>query len=256
MTANAKTATHVQDLQLGKSDSAGVRSPGLLAKWPLIGLLMFLFGGLAFGALSYNLVAQGPLLAWDKALATSLPAIALKSPTILKPLMDAGYYVGSWGLTALALLFGLYFLIKRYWQELVMLTIAMAGEALLFYTISNFVGRARPPNQIWIILHIPGFPSGHAMASVVFFGFLGYLFTPKMHSVLGKVFVVTGTLFIILFIGFTRVFTAAHYLTDVLAGYAMGLAWSGVVYTLIELYYKRKGTYLSKKVKSTHLCQS
>lgn len=240
MTANAKTATHVQDLQLGTNDSAGVRSPGLLAKWPLIGLLMFLFGGLVFGALSYNLVAQGPLLAWDKALATTLPAIGLKNPTILKPLMDAGYYIGSWVLTAIGLLLGLYFIVKRYWQELAMLTIAMAGEALLFYTISNFVGRARPPNQIWIILHIPGFPSGHAMAAVVLFGFLAYWLAPKMRSVFGKFFVVATALLIILFIGFTRVFTAAHYLTDVLAGYALGLAWSGAVYTLIELYYKRK----------------
>jgi undecaprenyl-diphosphatase len=62
-----------------------------------------------------------------------------------------------------------------------------------------------------------------------------------MHSVLGRVFVVAVALFITLFIGFTRVFTAAHYLTDVLAGYAMGLAWSGLVYTLIErTFMKRK----------------
>ena len=122
-----------------------------------------------------------------------------------------------------------------------MLAIAMAGEALLFYTISNFVGRARPPNQIWIILHIPGFPSGHAMAAVVLFGFVAYLLTPKMQSVVGKVFVVATTLFIILFIGFTRVFTAAHYLTDVLAGYALGIAWAGLAYTLIErIFIKRK----------------
>jgi undecaprenyl-diphosphatase len=46
-----------------------------------------------------------------------------------------------------------------------------------------------------------------------------------------------------LFIGFTRIFTAAHYLTDVLAGYAMGIAWSGVVYTLVERYF------INRKVK-------
>ena len=240
MATNKIAATRIQEQQPHKNDDAGVRSPNLLAKWPMIGMLMFLFGGLVFGALSYNLVAQGPLLAWDKALATTLPAIGLKNPTILKPLMDAGYYLGSWVLTAIGLLFGLYFIVKRYWEELAMLAIAMAGEALLFYTISNFVGRARPPNQIWIILHIPGFPSGHAMAAVVLFGFLAYLLAPKMHSAFGKVFVVATALLIILFIGFTRVFTAAHYLTDVLAGYALGLAWSGAVYTLIEVYYKRK----------------
>src|SRR5512141_1384109 len=121
MATNKIVATHVQERQLRKADDIGVRSPDLLAKWPMIGLLMFLFGGLVFGGLTYNLVAQGPLVAWDKALATTLPAIGLKSAAILKPIMDAGYYLGSWGLTALGLLFGLYFLIKRYWQELAML---------------------------------------------------------------------------------------------------------------------------------------
>jgi membrane-associated phospholipid phosphatase len=240
MATNTNIAARIPGHPLGKNDYAGVRSPDLLAKWPMIGLLMFLLGGLAFGALSYNLVAQGPLLAWDKALATTLPAIGLKNPTILKPLMDAGYYLGSWVLTIIGLLFGLYFIVKRYWQELAMLATAMAGETLLFFSVSSFVGRARPPNQIWIILHIPGFPSGHAMASVVVFGFVAYLITPKMRSVFGKFFVVAATLLIILFIGFTRVFTAAHYLTDVLAGYALGLAWSGAAYTLIELYFNRK----------------
>lgn len=247
MTASTKIATHVQDHQLGKNDSTGVRSPGLLAKWPMIGLLMFLVGGLAFGGLAYNLLAQGPLLAWDKALATTLPAIGLKSAATLKPIMDAGYYLGSWGLTALGFLFGLYFIIKRYWQELAMLAIGMAGESLLFYSISNLVGRARPPTQIWIVLHIPGFPSGHAMASVVLFGFLAYLLAPKMRSVFGKGFVVALALFIILFVGFTRVFTAAHYMTDVLAGYTVGLAWSGAVYTLIEIYYRKRRKQNVKK---------
>jgi undecaprenyl-diphosphatase len=37
------------------------------------------------------------------------------------------------------------------------------------------------------------------------------------------------------FIGFSRVFTGDHYLTDVLAGYALGLAWGGLVYTTMEL---------------------
>ena len=247
MTANTKVATHVQDHQPAKNDSSGVCSSGLLAKWPMIGLFMFVFGGLVFAGLTYNLVAHGPLLAWDKVISTRLPAIGLKNAAILKPIMDSGYYLGSWVLTALGFLLGLYFIIKRYWQELAMLAIAMAGESLLFYSITNLVDRARPPTQIWIILHIPGFPSGHSMASVVFFGFLAYLLAPKMQSAFGKSFVVATALLIILFIGFTRVFTAAHYLTDVLAGYAVGLAWAGVVFTLIELYYKKRRNLHVKK---------
>jgi len=42
------------------------------------------------------------------------------------------------------------------------------------------------------------------------------------------------------FIGFSRVFTGGHYLTDVLAGYAVGLAWSSAVFTLIEIYSQKR----------------
>jgi len=240
MATNKIIATRIQEQQLRKTDDIGLRSPGLLAKWPIIGLLMFLFGGLAFGALTFNLLAQGPLLQLDRILATDLPAIGLKHATILKPLMDSGYYIGSWVLTILGFLFGIYFIVKRFWQELAMLAFAMAGESLLFWSISSFFGRARPPTQIWIILHIPGFPSGHAMASVVLFGFLAYLLVPKIQSAFGKGFVIVATILAILFVGFTRVFTAAHYLTDVLAGYAMGIAWSGLVYTLVEMFFQKR----------------
>jgi len=247
MTTTKLVVTHIQGHDLRKNDFIGERAPGLLAKKPMIGLLMFVFGGLLFGALYYNLRAQGPLLQWDRALATVLPAIGLQNPATLKPIMDAGYYLGGWGVIILGLLFGIYYLAKRYWRELTLLAVGMAGESLLFLLLSNLIGRVRPPTQIWIILKIPGFPSGHTMASVVLFGLLAYLLVPKIRSTFGKGLLVAVAILIMLFIGFTRVFTAAHYLTDVLAGYAMGIAWSGAAYTLIEIYFQKRRSQNVKK---------
>jgi undecaprenyl-diphosphatase len=46
---------------------------------------------------------------------------------------------------------------------------------------------------------------------------------------------------LMLFDGYSRIFQGGHYLTDVLAGYALGLAWAALVYTLIErVFMKRK----------------
>ena len=247
MTTNRIVETHGNDPQLRPNNYSGVRSPDLLAKWPMIGLFMFLFGGLGFGALFYNLLTLGPLLQWDRMLATTLPAIGLQNPATLKPLMDAGYYLGGWGVIILGVLFGIYFIVKRYWQELAMVAIGMGGETLLFESLSNLIGRARPTTQIWIILKIPGFPSGHTMAAVTFFGLLAYLLAPKVHSAFGKGFVVAVAILVMLFIGFTRIFTAAHYLTDVLAGYAIGIAWFGVVYTLVERYFINRKVRHAKK---------
>jgi len=157
------------------------------------------------------------------------------------------YYLGGWGVIILGLLFGIYYLAKRYWRELTLLAVGMVGESLIFLVLSNLIGRVRPPTQIWIILKIPGFPSGHTMASVVLFGLLAYLLVPKIRSAFGKGLVVAVAILIMLFIGFTRVFTAAHYLTDVLAGYALGIAWSGAAYTLIEIYFQKRRSQNVKK---------
>ena len=52
--------------------SSDLRVPGLLAKWPVIGIIMILFGSLMFGALAYNVWTKGPLLQWDVPLSREL----------------------------------------------------------------------------------------------------------------------------------------------------------------------------------------
>ncbi len=215
----------------------------------MIGLIMFVFGSLVFSGLVYNLEAHGPLIEWDRALANTLPAMALKSPAYVKGIMVAGYYIGYRVIIGLGIVLGLYFIIKRYWQELTMVAIGMAGSTLLFLSLSNLFARMRPPTQIWIIENIPGFPSGHAIAVVTFYGLLAYLLVPKMPSVFWKVVVVAAALLIIGFVDFSRIFTGGHYLTDVLAGCAVGIAWSGVVYTSVELFWQKKGERMPKKKK-------
>ena len=121
-----------------------------------------------------------------------------------------------------------------------MVTLGWLGSALIFYTLSTLIDRARPTTMIWIIVSIPGFPSGHAVASVTFYSLMAYLLFPKMPSTFWKAVVVAAALFISLFIGFSRIFTGGHYLTDILAGYAVGIAWSGAAYTLFEYYFQKK----------------
>lgn len=240
MSTATETANRAQDDRQRNNVLSASRDAAPLAKWPIIGWIMFIFGGAVFGALTYNLLAQGPLLQWDRALAIALPAIALKSPAFVKYLMIATFYVGEIVIVVIDVLLSLYFLYRRYWRELAMVTIGGVGAALLFHTLSTLIARHRPPTQIWTIVNLPGFPSGHAISSVVCYGLLAYLLAPKMPSVFWKGVVVAAAVIVIGLIGFSRVFTAGHYLTDVLAGYAVGIAWSGVAFTLIEGYFHKR----------------
>ncbi len=81
---------------------------------------------------------------------------------------------------------------------------------------------------------IPSFPSGHSMFALLAFGLLAYLLIPKMPSLFWKWVVGLAALALVLFVGFARVFEGGHFLSDVLAGYAVALAWGGMVYTLLE----------------------
>ena len=86
----------------------------------------------------------------------------------------------------------------------------------------------------------PGFPSGHAISAVMCYGLLAYLLIPRMSSRFWKAVVIVTAGLIILYIGVSRLFVGDHYLSDVLAGYALGIAWSGLVYTVVELITKKR----------------
>jgi undecaprenyl-diphosphatase len=72
------------------------------------------------------------------------------------------------------------------------------------------------------------------MSALICYGLLAYLLVPKMPSRFWKWIVVLSALALMLFVGISRVFEGSHYLSDVIGGYALGLAWASLVYTLLE----------------------
>jgi len=62
------------------------------------------------------------------------------------------------------------------------------------------------------------FPSGHATVAVALYAYLAFLYWGRRKKLIYII-----TIFIILAIGFSRLYLGAHYLSDVLAGYAVGL---------------------------------
>lgn len=232
--------------------TTGLRSPGLLGKKPIIGFTMFVLGTLIFIILAYNLVNHGPLIAWDLPIAEFFHALALKSSPLLINIMLAGYYIGLHGVIIVSVLLGLYFIYKRFWRELFMVIASLGVSGLIFLLLSNIFMRPRPSTLfdklIWSGPKIPGFPSGHTLSIIILCGFLAYLLVPKIKSYLGKTLVILIASFITIFVGFSRLYIGDHYLTDVIAGYALGIAWFGLAYTGVELLFQRY--YLRKEKKA------
>jgi len=214
--------------------SRDLRAPGWLARWPIIGVIMVLVGTLIFGAIAYNVSTKGPLLQWDVPLTQQLHAEAVDTPNRIIEILVFGFFVGKELLQVMVVILSLYFIHKRFWPELAMLLIGSGGGALLWSFLIGIFNRARPEAQIGIVVTDPSFPSGHTISSVICYGLLAYLLFPKMPSLFWKWVLIIGTVLTLLFVGFSRLFLGGHYLTDLVAGYALGLAWAGLVFTLME----------------------
>lgn len=220
-----------------------LRAPGWLARHVGIALILILLGGLVLGLLSYQLKTGGPMIKWDQQLATTFHEMAVKVPGPINEALTYGFFLGKEDLQLLGAILVLYFLHKRYWEELGMVLIGWAGGSLIWTPLIYYFNRPRPEAQVGIPVHtIPSFPSGHSMFAILAMGLLAYLLIPNMPSRFWKWFVALAAVLLILFVGFSRVFQGGHYLSDILAGYALGMIWGTFVYTLLEaIAVKRRG---------------
>lgn len=99
----------------------------------------------------------------------------------------------------------------------------MAADSLLILILKNLIQRARPINALMIDNSF-AFPSGHSVSTVVFFGLLTFLVFKKSKSSLLRYIAIIVSAFMILLIGFSRIYLNVHWFSDVIGGFAVGLS--------------------------------
>jgi undecaprenyl-diphosphatase len=118
---------------------------------------------------------------------------------------------------------------------------AVIGNALLNLALKGVFARVRPVHDHGLVLEDGfSFPSGHSSGSVVAYGMLAYvlvrLLPPRWH--LPVVLVAAALSYAT---GCSRVFLQVHFASDVVAGFASGIAWLVVCVMSVELmrHYRR-----------------
>lgn len=116
-------------------------------------------------------------------------------------------------------------IIRRNWNDLSIFIVLVVGGQLLDLLLKLLVSRARP--VLDILIHEPGhsFPSGHSMASFIFYTLLAYwVWRYTRNKALTWVVASLATI-IILSVGVSRIYLGAHYPSDVLGAYIAGTLW-------------------------------
>jgi membrane protein DedA with SNARE-associated domain/membrane-associated phospholipid phosphatase len=125
---------------------------------------------------------------------------------------------------------------------------AYLGAVVLYTVAKELVGRPRPPAAD-LMTRAGGlaFPSGHSTQAIAAWGMLAVVLLAG-RSRRTRVLLLSAAAVVVLLIGASRVYLGAHWLTDVLGGYALGGAWLALILAL----YLRRGTDLPAPRRGPH----
>lgn len=196
--------------------------PTLPARGHLAGFAVLLLAALGFLWLSFLVVTQQPPT-WDNTLIAQTQAF---SGTRLEPLWWVGTEIGySPKLLVLMGAMLLYLGWRRRWAD-IFTVIAVGGGAFGVNALMKiFFDRDRPRVLEGMHPNNTSFPSGHAMISATIYGLLLWLIwrseIDRRWKWLASVIIVP----IIAVIGWSRVFYAAHWPSDIVAAWFGALIW-------------------------------
>jgi undecaprenyl-diphosphatase len=115
---------------------------------------------------------------------------------------------------------------RREWLRAAALAIAGLGGTLLNNVLKLIFHRGRPEFATEFITHQSwSFPSGHAMNSLVGYGFLAYLLLESTTDRRARIAILVATTIVVGLVGFSRLYLGVHYPSDVIAGFLAGGIW-------------------------------
>lgn len=122
--------------------------------------------------------------------------------------------------------------VKPRWA--VALPVLMAGAGALQWVAKAAADRARPNDAPW------GFPSGHALSMVVFFGLMIYLVaTASRQRRRSRLLACLVCLVPVVVVSYSRLYLDKHWLSDLVGGLTAGMAYLLLVIWVVEVLLVR-----------------
>jgi undecaprenyl-diphosphatase len=195
----------------------------------------------AFGLFAFDLTRHGPLTSADAAITSWFHRHTQWVVTQL--LLAITLLHSTYGVCAMAAIAAAWLAWRRQMQWLAALALIVPGGLVLNALVKHAFQRARPV-LVDPLLTLPtySFPSGHTAGATVWWGFaLALLVAHRPRLRWRAAGAITAVLMIAL-TALSRVYLGVHYLSDVLAAVAEGVAWLALCFTVLGALHGR-GTH-------------
>ena len=150
--------------------------------------------------------------------------------------MIAGFIsiVGSTKVVIVATtIIGITFILRKKWRSATIIIFSVGSTGFIVEIMKTFFERARPENALRIFTDY-SFPSGHAALAAAFFIAIAYLFAPKIHSWVKRELLIVACVIAITAIGISRLVLNVHWVSDVVAGWSLGIFCATAVILLVR----------------------
>ena len=118
---------------------------------------------------------------------------------------------------------------RRHWLPAVLPALALAGAWAGALLIKGLVDRPRPPaGDRLTVVHGWSYPSQHAAQALATWGMLALMLMAG-RSARARMLLAAGAALIAFVVGLTRLYLGAHWMTDVLGGWALAGVWDGLL---------------------------
>lgn len=227
---------------MDRAKVAALRPAEHFTERSVVGLLAVAALGSGFGLLLMLVRFNWePLYRIDHGAAAGLNQVVSQQPPLVTVLLAISNLGGRPVMMWLVVIVMIALLIRGRRRLAAYLVVTGIGALVLDPSLKFLVGRLRPVVDAPVVI-VSGnsFPSGHALGSMVAYGSLALIFLPVVSRRMRPLLIAAFAAIVVL-IGFTRVALGVHYVSDVLGGWLLGLAWLGVTAHAFRLWRQEVG---------------
>lgn len=206
-----------------------------------VGAVVLIGASWLFGGIAEDVVSGDPLTVVDVQVAQWFHAHT--TGWLTQAMATVTHAHDTLPVTVAVLLLMAYLAWRRNWYWLLCVGTTVPFGMLLNVAMKYSFHRARPSfDDPLLILTTYSFPSGHTAAATLLYGVLAAMLVTKTSFWRRRVMIVLAAFAMVALVALTRVYLGVHYLSDVLAAMAEGVAWLALCLTGVHTLWQHRRT--------------